>query len=362
MHRYKSQRTQASFGLHGHPVVSMRDSLQAYMTLDQSAPGDAYGSGAIINDFEQEIALELGKQLANFFPSGTMAQQVALRIACDNRDIATVAYHPLCHLQIHEQQGLKHLHRIDSVLLGEPNRLFSLQDLQNVEAVAAVLFELPQREIGGQLPTWDELQKMCDWCRQRGIHSHLDGARLFEILPYYKKTAAQVCALFDSVYISFYKGFGGVSGAILAGDRGFMDSAKLWKRRQGGDIFQLYPYIVSAQYNYRLRRDKMPVYWKNALSLAEQFNQIPGISTVPKKPVSNMFHVYFTVDSQLLEASLIEVLEKYDLALLPASRCDRDNRKYFEFWVGDQFSAVDPEIVAQAMCFLAAALKRGAAI
>ncbi|EPJ46540.1 MAG: hypothetical protein OFPI_33660 [Osedax symbiont Rs2] len=362
MHRYQSQRTQASFQLHGHPGISMRDSLQTYVNLEQSAPGDAYGSGAIINDFEHEIALELGKQQANFFPSGTMAQQVALRIACDNRAIARVAYHPLCHLQIHEQQGLKHLHRIDSVLLGEPNRLFSLQDLQSAEGVAAVLFELPQREIGGQLPAWDELQKMSDWCRQRGIHSHLDGARLFEILAYYKKTAAQVCALFDSVYISFYKGFGGVSGAILAADRGFMDSAKLWKRRHGGDIFQLYPYVVSAQYNYRLRRDKMPLYWKNALSLAEQLNQIPGISTVPKKPVSNMFHVYFTVDRGLLEASLIEVLQKYDLALLPGSRYDRDNREYFEFWAGDQFSAVDPEVVTQAICFLAAALKREDAI
>ena len=66
---------------------------------------DRYGEGDLISDFERDVAALLGKEAAVFLPSGTMAQQIALRIWADRGRNPTVAFHPTCHLEIHEQKG-----------------------------------------------------------------------------------------------------------------------------------------------------------------------------------------------------------------------------------------------------------------
>jgi threonine aldolase len=120
---------------------------------------DFYGEGALIEDFEREIAHLLGKEAAVFLPSGTMAQQIALRIWSDRRGTRTVAFHPTCHLEIHEQKGYQLLHGLHGRLVGDPNSLITLGDLEEIhEPVAALLLELPQREIGGLLPAWHAVQ------------------------------------------------------------------------------------------------------------------------------------------------------------------------------------------------------------
>ncbi len=82
---------------------------------------------------------------------------------------------------------------------------------------------------------------------------HLDGARHFEILPHYQKSAAEICGLFDSVYISFYKGIGGTSRSYSCRGQRVYTQSKVWKRRHGGDLISLYPYILSS--NYILKRE-----------------------------------------------------------------------------------------------------------
>ncbi|KAF4324589.1 hypothetical protein G195_002060 [Phytophthora kernoviae 00238/432] len=124
----------------------------------------------------------LGKEAAVFFPSGTMAQQIALRIWCDRKGIKRVAYHPLSHLEIHEEDGLKELHQIESILLADEDRLIRLEDVEGIdEEISCLLLELPQREIGGQLPAYEELEAISSYCRDRyqnvpkdKLHSALD--------------------------------------------------------------------------------------------------------------------------------------------------------------------------------------------
>lgn len=191
---------------------------EAFQALDGDQESDLYGKGQIIEDFQDKMAAFLGKESAVFFPSGTMAQQIALRIWCERKGLRKVAYHPLSHLEIHEEDGLKELHHIETVLLAEKNRVIELEDVLGMEEdIACLLLELPQREIGGQLPDYNTLEEISRYCSDKGIKLHLDGARLLEILPYYQKTASEICSLFDSVYISVYKGIGGIAGAILAG-------------------------------------------------------------------------------------------------------------------------------------------------
>jgi threonine aldolase len=71
---------------------------------------DMYGSGERIERLEQQIAELLGKETAVFMPTGTMAQQIALRIWSERRGFRTVAFHPTCHLELHEQKGYQLLH------------------------------------------------------------------------------------------------------------------------------------------------------------------------------------------------------------------------------------------------------------
>ncbi|RCX13294.1 L-threonine aldolase [Fontibacillus phaseoli] len=308
---------------------------------DGTTESDAYGKGWIIEEFQQEMASYLGKDTAVFFPSGTMAQQIALRIWCDDKNLPQVAYHPLCHLEIHEEDGLKELHGIKPVLLADKSRLITLEDVTNLEEdIACLLLELPQREIGGQLPEFRELEAISVYCREKGIKLHLDGARLYEILPFYQKTAAEVCALFDSVYISFYKTIGGIAGAILAGEAAFTEKSKVWKRRHGGDLISLYPYILTSGYYFKERIGKMDQYYRDAIVLAERFNRCHGIATRPVVPVSNMFHVHFEAPKDKVEPVLISLCEEYGIGITGNLRDFDGGTSYFELSVGDMYRHV----------------------
>jgi threonine aldolase len=273
-----------------------------------------------------------------------MAQQIALRIWCDQKGIKKVAYHPLSHLEIHEEDGLKELHHIETILLADKDSVIQLEDVLGLEEeIACLLLELPQREIGGQLPDYKTLEDISAFCKEKGIKLHLDGARLFEILPYYQKSAAEVCALFDSVYVSFYKGIGGIAGAILAGDKAFTEESKVWKRRHGGDLISLYPYIISADYYFDRRLSNMNQYYEEAKELAQCFNQCYRVSTKPLEPVSNMFHVHFEAPKGEMEVILAAIYEETGIGLTGYVREVTKTTSYYEVSIGDLYAQLPKE-------------------
>lgn len=276
--------------------------------VDAETISDVYGSGALIDDFEKEISDLLGKQAAVFMPSGTMAQQIAMRIWSDRAGIRALAFHPTCHLEIHEQKGYEFLHQLHAVLVGQPNCLITLADLEQVhDLVSVLLLELPQREIGGQLPEWENLQAQVNWARSRGIKLHLDGARLWECKPFYRREYSEIAALFDSVYVSFYKGLGGITGSVLAGDAEFIAEARVWQRRHGGNLRSLYPYVLSAKKGLQEHLDQMGAFYHKAVELAEIMSAYDIFEIVPNPPQTNMFHLYTRAekDSLLQAAGLI---------------------------------------------------------
>lgn len=348
---------QSEYPIRGNKKWTVQDLKDAFQEVDGSTVSDMYGKGSIMESFQQKIADILGMESAVFFPSGTMAQQIALRIWCDEAELKRVAYHPLCHLEIHEEDGLKELHHIEPVLLADRDRLIRLEDVQNMqEDIACLLLELPQREIGGQLPPFEELKRISAYCRSKGIKLHLDGARLFEVTPYYGKTAAEICALFDSVYVSFYKGIGGIAGAILAGPSAFTEKSKVWKRRHGGDLISLYPYVISSDYYFDKRIGKMADYYEGAKELAALYNSCSGVKTLPEVPVSNMFHVHFAMDRNVLETMLIEVYEESGVGLFGAIRGGSEGSCHCEINIGDLYLAAPKERVEAAFGLLRAKL------
>lgn len=344
---------QTKYQLVGNGPRNIQTLKDALMNMDGQLDNDMYGKGPIIEVFQEKMAEFLGKEAAVFFPSGTMAQQIALRIWCDQKGLKKVAYHPLCHLEIHEEDGLKELHHIESILLADKTRLIQLEDVSGLEGdIACLLLELPQREIGGQLPDYKTLESISLYCREKGIKLHLDGARLFEVLPYYRKSAAEICSLFDSVYVSFYKGIGGIAGAILAGDNTFTEKSKVWKRRHGGDLISLYPYIISADYYFNQRIDKMEQYYVEAKELAGLFNQCNKVSTRPLEPVSNMFHVHFDGPKDLLESILIANYDATGIGFTGYLRELNENACYYEVSIGDLYATIPKEKLRKAFQLL----------
>ena len=310
---------------------------------------DRYGSGERIERLERRVSELLGKEAAVFMPSGTMAQPIALRIWCDRRGIRTVAFHPTCHLELHEEKGYERLHGLHGKLVGDPNRLITLDDLEALrEPVAALLLELPQRELGGLLPSWDDLEAQVGWARQRGIALHLDGARLWESQPFYGRPHAEIAGLFDSVYVSFYKGLGGIAGAALAGDAALVAEARVWQRRQGGNLVTLHPYVVAAEAGLDELLDRMPVHAAHARALAAALREVEGLEIVPDPPQTPLFHVLLRGDRERLAEAAVQIAEERKVFLFadPSSTMSPSWQRH-EVMVGEVTLALEPAEVAE---------------
>jgi len=265
---------------------------------------DRYGDGGVVADLEGEVRDLLGKPAAVFMPSGTMAQQIALRVHADRTGRRVVLWHPTSHLALHEDQAAERLHRLRPHPVGDSRALLALDDLEEVaEPAAALLIELPQRELGGRLPAWDDLVAQTSLARSRGTATHLDGARLLESLPFYGRPAAEVTALFDSVYLSLYKGIGGLAGCVLAGDEQLIAEAREWRHRHGGTLFAMWPYAAAGLAGLRRRAAAVPRYVDHARAVCAELSKIDGLRLVPDPPHTNMAHLYLQVDGDAFAAA-----------------------------------------------------------
>ncbi len=294
-------------GLRG--AVHAADVLRAAAdALPVDAWPDRYGEGEAVTSFEARVAEILGKPAALLVPSGTMAQQIALRIHCERRGVRTVAFHPTCHLELHEHAAYAHLHGLTAELVGGRDRLIEVADLEALEMpLGALLIELPQREIGGRLPEWGDLVAQVGWARGRGIATHLDGARIWEAAPYYDLSHAEIAAQFDTVYVSLYKGLGGFAGSVLAGPQDVIAEARVWRRRHGGTLSSLFPFAATALPGLDERIAEMPRFLAHARAIAEALKAVPAVTIVPDPPQTPLFHLHLRGDRDTLERRALEV-------------------------------------------------------
>lgn len=278
--------------------------------------GDDEPRMGLVPRLERRVAELLGKPAAAMFPTGTMAQQVAMRIHADKRGIRTIAFHPQCHLEVHEHNGYQVVHGLTGLPVGDRYSLIELADLEAIaQPVAALLLELPQREIGGRLPEWEDLVAQVDWTREHGVASHMDGARLWEAQPYYGRSHAEIAALFDTVYVSLYKGLLGISGALLAGDTDFVEHARIWRNRLGGNTAASWPMALAAERGLDELLPRMPEFLGRARSLAAVLGGVPGVQVVPETPQTPLFHVHLAAEPDRVLAHSKVLAEKTGLVL-----------------------------------------------
>jgi threonine aldolase len=310
---------------------------------------DVYGEGEFIQSFEQKIANLLGLEAGVFCITGTMAQSVALRLACMQRGSALVGLHPTAHILKHENSNYQLLDHFKVIQFGDPYRTWTVSDLERVQdQLGAVLLELPMREIGGQLPDWEELQQIKNYCRKKQIHLHLDGARLWEAQAAYGRSAAEIVSGMDTVYVSFYKGIGGLAGAMLLGSREFVGRAKTWMHRQGGSAYRRSPYVISAAMQLDQRLAAMPAYLTRARQLANLIKQFPRMQLNPTEPQCNLFHLHLPVNAARAIEIRNQIAQEHGIWLFNrAANAPLPKQCVIEWYVGDNVLGLsDPEVLA----------------
>jgi threonine aldolase len=260
---------------------------------------------------EERVAGLVGKEAAVWMPSGTMAQQIALRVHAGRRRVNVVAFHPRCHLEEHEGHAYQVLHDLRAVLLGDRDRLITADDvIALAEPVAALLLELPQRDLGGQLPGWEDLVATCDAARSRDAALHLDGARLWQCSAFYRRPLHEIGALFDTVYVSFYKDLGAPAGCALAGPRDLIDEARVWQLRHGGRLFSAYPFLLAAERGLDEVLPRLDAYAERARELGAVLARLDDVSVIPDPPQTAMFHVLVRRPFDALEEASLGLAEE----------------------------------------------------
>jgi threonine aldolase len=280
--------------LSGARPVTIRERLQALTAseVDFDVRADMYGDGPV-TVLEQRVANLLGKPDAVFFPTGTMAQQVALRCWAQRTGQRTVALHPQSHLELHERRAFVTLSGLTGVWPTSEPRPPTAQEIRDLdEPFGTLLLELPQRDAGFLLPTWDELTATVAQARARDARVHFDGARLWETTHHFGQDLATIAALADSVYVSFYKTLGGISGAALVGDADFVAAARAWRHRYGGMVFQQWPAALTALIGLDTELPRIPSYVEHAAVVAEVLSRLPGAVVHPLVPHTHQFQLW----------------------------------------------------------------------
>ncbi|MFE0650295.1 threonine aldolase family protein [Streptomyces sp. NPDC059534] len=285
------------------------------------APLDTYGNG-LVEELERRVAEELGMPAAVFFPTGTMAQQVALRCWAGRTGNPVVALHPLAHPEVHEGGALGAVSGLRTVHPTDAPRLPTAEEVRDhPEPFGTLMLELPLRDAGFVLPSWDELTDVVEAARERDAVVHFDGARLWECPTPFGRPLAEIAGLADSVYVSFYKSLGGLSGAALAGPEDVMEEARVWRHRYGGLLFQQYPAALAALRGLDVELPRLPSYVAHARVVAEALREelaeagVGWFRVHPETPHTHQFQVWLPYAADVLTAAALAQTEATGTAL-----------------------------------------------
>ncbi|MFG2619071.1 threonine aldolase family protein [Streptomyces sp. NPDC048507] len=283
---------------------------------DLDEPADVYGDG-VVAELERRVAGLLGTEDAAFFPTGTMAQQIALRCWAGRTGSPVVALHPLSHPERWEGGALSAVSGLRTVHpTTEPRQPTGEEVGALPEPFGTLMVELPLRDAGFVLPTWEELEELVDAARERDAVVHFDGARLWESTAHFGRSLAEVAALADSVYVSFYKSLGGLSGAALAGTRSFVEETRVWRHRYGGQVFRQFPQALAALAGLERELPRLPAYAERAKEVAEALREgfagagLPWFRIHPQTPHTHQFQVWLPYGADRLTEAGVRLAQE----------------------------------------------------
>jgi threonine aldolase len=220
------------------PTAPMRAAMAAAPVGD-----DCYGDDPGVLALEARVAERLGKPAAVFVPTGTMANQISVKVHCRPGDV--IAAHPGAHVRIHENASAAALSGAQIMAIGT-RRGFDVESLAALcdeescgwPPVRLVWLENTLGDAGGLPWPHAALREVSAWARARGRAVHLDGARLWNAHVATGTPLADLAACADSVAVCLSKGLGAPVGSVLCGSLEFVASARHQKHALGGGFRQ----------------------------------------------------------------------------------------------------------------------------
>ena len=260
------------------PTAAMREAIAAAPVGD-----DQYGEDTLTTLLQERCAALLGKQAALWLPSGTMANQVALRVLARPGDEVITSRE--AHAGWHETGGAAANAGVQLVEVGQGG-LFTCADFEAAikpsglpvfPPTTVVQIENTHNRGGGLVFPQADVEQICAAARARGLSSFLDGARLWNAAVASGRSEAELAAPFDLVAVAFSKGLGAPGGSLLAGRRDLIVSAQRHRRMFGGAMRQTGFYAAAALHALDHHRARLADDHRNARALAEALAASPAV-------------------------------------------------------------------------------------
>ncbi|HIF72609.1 MAG TPA: amino acid lyase [Dehalococcoidia bacterium] len=260
---------------------------------------DSYSLGGAVQALEERMASELGKEAAIWMPTGTLANHLALRRHAGTT--SRVILQEQSHAYQDEGDALARLSGLNGIPLAKGRPFFTADELRAAldEAVTgrvlnpagAVSIESPVRRQAGQIVPFDEMQAVTELCREEGIPSHLDGARLYMMSAATGVGIKTYADLFDSVYVSTWKYFGSPLGAILVGNSDFIEGMYHDRRMFGGGLPSGYLPAALSLAGVDGFEERFAQAFARAEEVFAEINKLVGVSVRKFEHGSNIFEL-----------------------------------------------------------------------
>ena len=284
------------------PTPAMRAAMAAAPVGD-----DQYGEDPTINLLQDQLATLLGKQAALWLPSGTMANQVALRTLTRPGDEVVVSRE--CHAGWHEAGGSAANAGVQLKEIGQRG-VFSVQEFvaaikprtwQIFPPTTLVEIENTHNRAGGVVFPQAEVRRICELARATGIASFLDGARLWNAAVQCGLAPARLAAPFDLVMAAFSKGLGAPAGSMLAGPKDLIASAARHRRMLGGAMRQVGMFAAACDHALTHNLARLAEDHANARLIAERLAGCRGVTMRLERLMTNI--VVFELEGGCLTAA-----------------------------------------------------------
>lgn len=274
-----------SDGLHLSPaayISTLRDIEES-----SSIQPDIYGNGGSTRSLEEAFARLTGKEKAIYLPTGTMANQLAIKLLSGNNTKVIVPENS--HIFRDEADAAQSVHDKRLVPVGKGSAFFDIQELKNTityldenevfkSGLGTVAIENPVRRADGAAVPISVIKEVSDYCREQGYKLHLDGARIHIASAFTNVPIATYASYFDTVYISLYKYLNAASGAMLCGDASFIDQIAHQIKIYGGTMYKTWVNTAVALHYLNGIEER----WKQVVQLSEilfdQLNQVDGVT------------------------------------------------------------------------------------
>ena len=271
------------------PSVEMRAAIAAAPVGD-----DQFGEDPTVNRLQDQVAVLLGKEAALWLPSGTMANQVALRILTRHGDDVIVSRES--HAVWHETGAAGANAGIQFTDIGARG-IFTVEEFLAVRKprghivyppTTLVEIENTHNRAGGVIFPQEEAERICAAAREHGIATYLDGARLWNAAVAADRPAAVLAAPFDLVAVALSKGLGAPGGSLLAGSRALIEQATRHRRMLGGAMRQVGLFAAAGLYALDHNLSRLAADHANAQVLAQRLAQSSRIIIEPSAVQTNI--------------------------------------------------------------------------